>query len=696
MAAIAYAVERQTRTTEGHTFVTTGTHTCPHPARCDRQYTKALGITEDYADYVSRHCVDHQLGEFETLVDAERNLGVWCLYYCARHIIGNRSLGTGEEIIARWEPCWEDAEYIANWVFSPTDTEQDVEWEERRFMLRPAAERDLNGAIYKRFKKLTKVRDTQKTSWGKTYITFRQLHAYFVEDRPNFRVLIISGTATLARDHYLEPLKDMWDVHEKLQELYGTTIYTKRHEQLMSRDDPDQDMLEAETRRLCLLAKGSRPKDTLRMRWVVKQRNSSGLSAISLKVAGMETTTTGNRWDLVVVDDPVTPENVLTETQRRKVERKIADLRKQGDADSEFLYLNTPYHIDDASSRIDAEQGDQYHILYRPGMWFENGEPVYYWQYNALEPGTPTLGKLPRNAVWPVERIEAERTQPDFHSQVLLRARNEADLDYSDADFPVVDIRHAPPEVRIGLGGAPVTDEEREWLKNDNVTVRWYLLIDPSGNDQKTSKGDDTWMTACRLDRYGDMWIVRMAAGQMNATEEEQAAFDAWTYVATGGQEGEINYEVASSGKKWVKKGYAEFQAKKSRDMRTPIAMPINFREASSTKSKYTRMDQMHPYIKAGRMKILSNAAPGPLIRKFKDQWIDRGMALHDDGPDSASMIQYYINVTEQFVEHKAQELEQQIEIVDGVLHFPAEIIFRAMADTEAGTTDGHAWGQRG
>lgn len=677
----------ETRVAEfGRVFVTNGSMICPHPSLCD------IGEGETYDEYVLRHCLDHNLGEFDTLEDAERNLGVWCLYFCARHVLKNPSLGVGARIVAHWEPCWEDAFYLANWTLSPKDTEQDVEWEERTFRLKPYAEQD-TAAVYKRFKKLTKARDTQKTSWGKAYITFRQLHAYYVEDRPNFRVLVISGTSTLAREHYLQVLADLWETHETLTRLYGATVYTKRYHALAARGRATEDQLEAETRQQCLLAKGSRPKDSLRMRWIVKQKDSSGLSAISLKVAGMETTTTGNRWDLVVVDDPITPENVTTEASRKKVERKIADLRKQGDADSEFLYLNTPYHVDDASSRIDREQGDQYHIIYRPAMWLENGEERYYWQYNALPPGNPPPGKPPRNAVWPPSRIREEEHLPDFHSQVLLRARDESKLDFSEEDFPIVDAERAPLEVRAGLDGKPISKEDADWLASENVEIRGYVLVDPSGNDGKSKRGDDTWITAGRLDRFGDFWIVQMAAGQFNTSQEEQAVYDAWLY--SGAQN--MNYEVSSSGKKWVKRGYAEFQAKKSQDLKRPVSMPIHFRDAAETKSKYIRMDRMHPFIKAGRLKILGNVAK-PIVRKFINQWIDRGTpgGSHDDGPDSASMIQYYIDVATQYTETAIDRPEETVKIEGGVLSFSSDLIFKHVQETMNADSDGRSWGERG
>jgi hypothetical protein len=681
----------KSRDCEGRRFVTNGSTICPHPRNCDIQEG------ETYADYVRRHCLDHQLGSIPELEDAERNLGCWCLYYFARHIIGNASLGTGTRIVAHWEPCWEDAEYLNNWIFSENDTEQNAEWDDRTFVLKPFAERDNEHAVYKRFKKLTKVRDTQKTSWGKALVTYRVVRAYFVEDRPNYRVLIISGTSTLARDHYLTPLTDMWENHANLQRLYGTTLYTQRHHALQRKikagKHVDPDELENETRKVGLLARGSKPKDTLRARWVVRQKNSSGLSAITVKVAGMETTTSGNRWDLVDVDDPVVPENVGTEPLRKKVKRKIADLRKQGDADSEFVYFNTPYHIDDASAQIDSEQGHQYHIVYRPGMWFDTHtkEPRYYWQYNALEPGELVPNKPQRNAVWPASRIEEERDQPDFHSQIMLRARDEAGALFDEKDFTIVDLKDCPIEVRAGLYGNPITEEEKAYITADGLEIHSYLLVDPAGNETGSNRNAETAIVGARIARDG-IYFCYLRAARMTASEEENAVFDGAEQIAAE----KIHFEIVSAGKKHVVRNFQRFQVEKSRELGRVIMLPFVWRDAASTKSKEIRVPQMQPYAKQGRIKIVKQAAPIHVVRKFIGQFTDWGQAPLKDMADAASMIQFYIRRDEYAAaeEEKPQDPAKFGIDDEGIVHIPASFIFSQIDKPREDSA--LPWGQRG
>jgi hypothetical protein len=676
-------------------MVTSGSMTCPHPRLAD------IGPHEDYLTYVHRHVQDHKLGPIVNDDDAERNLGVWCLYFCARHIIGNESLGIAmlgtTTMKAHWEPCWEDAEIIANWVFAPSDTEQDFGWKERSFRLKPYAERDHGAAQYKRFKKHTKVRDTQKTSWGKAYITFRQLHAYFIENRPNYRVLVISAVVGLARNHYLTPLTDLWSSHENLQRLYGVTTYTRRYHVLKARQDAggrvSQSELNAETRKLCLLARGSKPKDTLRLRWNIEQPRGSGMTAISLMVAGMTSTTGGNRWDLVVVDDPVSIENAATVATRKKVKMKVADLRKQGDADSEFLMLNTPYNMDDVTSTIDRDQGYEYHIFYRPATWTDSTthDPVFYWEYNALPPGNPKPGQPPRNAVWTETRIEAERYLPNFHSQVLLRVRDDANAMFNEEDFPIVDADSFGPEITAGLGGVPITEQEQAALTGDGLGIQAFILVDPAGNEVATKDGAESAVLGVRISRYGEIVVCHARAGHMTATQEQDEIYEAWVRVGAI----KIRYEVVSAGKKHVQKSFTDFQAKKGRELGHPVLMPFDFKDASTTASKDVRVPQMEPHAKAGRIKILRNAAPLHVLKKLVAQFTEWGPGGGlKDMADALSMILDFTRF-DAYEETPAQKREaaERITIDEhGTLNIPASFILDQIKQYKGKAIP---WGQR-
>lgn len=658
--------ERQTKETEGHLFVLSGSTTCPHPKLCD------VRKGEDYEAYVRRHAREHQLGDFGDLEDAERNLGVWCLYFYARHIQGNLSLGTGKAIKADWEPCWEDAEILANTHFSLEDTEQDVAWDQRTFRLLPAAERT-GTPVYKPWKKLTKVRGTQKTSWGLAFITFKHLRAYFLFGNTAYRCLTISATSSLARDSYFEPLKTMWSSHETLMRLYGIDVQKK------GKDENGDPIIE----RLCLLAPGSRGKDRLRTRWNLMEKRSSGKTAISVMCAGIRTVTTGKRWDLISVDDPVVPENVGTEPQRKKVEAKLADLRKQADARCEIAYFNTPYHLSDASSKIDAEQGNLYHIFYRPAMWYDTATklPVFYWEENAL--GEP---------VWTPQRIENERHQPDFWSQVMLRTRNAESAAFAEEDFPILKLEDAPDEVRFGLG-KPLTAEEQESLATRHLEVRAMNFFDSAGD--KPGAGDRSADIGVRIDRAGNIVVTHIAYGRWTTTQEED---EIWSGMIRN-QPAFVEFEVSGAMEKYVRKTHADLQARKSVELRRPITIPIVYKAAQSnvagTKGKL-RIAKMNPLAKTGRIRILEDAGSVADRKQLIDEFVNLGITDHDDGADALSRVLGHVTIFTAEEAVAAIEAKPVVAYDDETHTFtvPADVLNAAIAGIAGPGFDN--WGLRG
>jgi hypothetical protein len=634
---------------EGHLIVTDGSTVCPHPSLADSRRH------EPYESYVRRHCVDHQLGEFSDLEDAERNLALWCLYFYAKHIQGNQSLGVGEAIAAAWEPCWEDAEFLSNDTFDPVDLEQEVPWEKRFFRLRPFAERSKRGAVKKRKKKLTKARGTQKTSWGKAFVTWKHLRARFLFDNCNYRVLVISATSTLARDHYFDPLKTLWMIQRNIKRLFGV---------------PYSNM--TTTKRMCLLVPGSKTsRDHLRMRWNVDDAETSGEATVSFMIAGVTTTTVGQRWDLVVLDDLVTPANSRTPEQRMKVKGQIADLRKQLDGQGEVVYFNTPHNASDASAQIDHEQGHEYHILHRPAAWTnsDTGEVELYWQRNAL--GRP---------VWDATRIEEERKQPDFHSQVMLRAKSEEDVLFTKDMFKIIDPATAPIEIRYGLG-CDISPEQQLELDRERARISAWGFVDPCGGERATADGDDTAMIGIRLDRFGNIYFVHVNGGKWNANQEHEGMFSLWLRSRATF----IEYEVSGAHSQHVKQTYSDFQSRKSFELNRVISMPIVWTNAASGNriSKLKRQQNMFPFASTGRVYILSDAGPQEKIDTLVDQYVDLGYVNHDDYADASSRILSYIRPPS-FAEAAAARADEPKELMeDGNLTLNVGKLFKDMNSAE-------------
>lgn len=641
----------ETHTVEGRVMVTSGSTICPHPLLCD------WDEGESYEAYVTRHLGDHEIATshkdtgvvfdyfsaFEEggnlgLEARERNLAVWCLFYYAKHIQGNKSLGTGKLIIADYEPCWEDAEFLANNTFHPDDLEQHTEWKQRTFHLKPFAERRKDGAVYKRKKKLTKVRGTQKTSWVKAFITWKHLRAFFLFKNPTLRVLCISANKGVARDNYFEPLKTLWESNENLRRLFGQTVYTQRHGMLLKKRAKgllvSDDDLRGETRELCLLSRGSKSSiDRMRLRWNVGDKDASGQTAVSLCCAGANTGTQGGRWDIVVLDDIVDRKNSRTKNQRDKIIGVVAELRNQArGATAEIVYANTPQMIGDASEIIDKKHDDEYHIMYRPAMWYDTQtkEPHYYWQRSAPTDIFPDGEEL-----WTPKAIDEKRKDADFWSQQMLRLRDESGVLFKREDFSIIEAADAPIEVRAGLGGATLSDRDAARFERDGLRRRRITFIDPAGEEERAN-GDDTAEITWAFDQFGDLYMTHISGGRLNPAEECDLIYDAWAYSDSE----LVEFEVDSALVKYVRSTHSDYQRRKALELGQPITIPIVYQPASRSKlSKGERMDRMYSYTSTGRVKILRNAGPLHLIELFIEQYVERGNTPHDDFADAGSRV---------------------------------------------------------
>lgn len=645
LAAVAgVASDVRWQVVEDRVIILSATTVCPSPEQCD------VGHDESYEAYVRRHLADHKIPDINPvtaerweLVDAERNLGLWCLYFFHKWVQGNRSLMPN--------PCWQDADFLANGRFSPADLEVDVPWEKRTFALKPYGDRVVDLAEYRRMRKMTKVRETQKSSWCKAFITWRHVRAYFVERNIYFRVMVISAFSALGRDNYLEVFKVMWDQHDKLVELFGATAKTERG------DERQMGLLDWKKKAL---------KDGLQLRWNVNSRKNTGQTVTSLFIAGITTATAGRRWDLIVVDDPCVPENSATDEQQQKVKRKGAELRKELSGIGELVWLNTPHNLDDASAQIDEKFADEFHILHRPARWGSKGSYSYYWERDnvcsalinnigCLRPReehadshAETDGPTPDEAfgtiddhgfigrvVWTRERIDKEERQIDFYSQVLLLVRDERHALFHEKDFKIIPRNSAPEEVRFGLGH-PLTEDEAERLKVLGRSIIAFNQIDTAGKSKQTLKGDRNAIIGGRF-AEGKIFITHIHYGFWSATQEVEAMWAA----TVRNQPEKFEYEVSGAHEKYARQGIEDFQAKKSSDMKRPVMMPVVYINASegTKESKTKRIEKCEPYTSTGRVIILDDAGSDEDTKLFIREFCDFPWSGHDDGPDAFSRL---------------------------------------------------------
>lgn len=673
---------------EGRRFAI-GDKTCPSPALCDQR-----DDDRSFRAYMIRHLEDHQIEAvdhdtgvllFPEPADLKRNLGLNCLFFYAKYIQGNASLGTGKAIVAHYEPCWEDAAFLSCDTFHPDDLEQNTSWESRTFRLKPFAEQRQDGRLTKRHKKLTKVRRTQKTSWAKAYISWEHLRAYFLFDNRTLRVLVMSCNKGMARDNYFEPIKTMWSSHAELQQLFGTTEYTAKYQKLLARRESGkfvaEEDLEAETRQLCLIARGSRASvDRMRLRWNVADKAYSGMTAVSLCCAGANSSTQGGRWDIIVVDDAADRKNTRTTTQRKKLRESVAELRKQLTGAGRIVYLNTPQNAGDVSDVIDKEQGDQYHIMYRPAMWYDavTKEPHYYWQFDAIG-----------EELWTPAKIDAERKEPDFYSQILLRLRDASQTLFEREHFRIVDISEAPLEIRAGFGGSTLSDRERAEMQREGLRVTAVTFVDGAGDEERMN-GDDTAIVSWRFTRYGDMYITDVRGGRLDPEQEALALFEAWQRNVSEA----IYFEFTGDKKKYARATHLDFQRRKSDELKTVIVMPIIYdNRAKSQMSKGECIDRMFTYTSTGRVFILRQAGTQEKIDTLIEQFCERPTP-HDDYADASSKVVPFV----QRVPTKERPKDHaKSEPINGPSNPTARVsVKKLLAEVDAASADPPNWGARG
>lgn len=631
---------------EDHLIVLSSHTRCPSHKVCDIQGN------EDQEFYVRRHLADHgipsknpQTKKAWTYVEARRNLAIACLFYYHKWEQGNMSLLP--------MPGWEDADFLANGRFTAEDLEMSVPWDQRQFQLKPYDERNVEDAVYKRMRKMTKVRESQKSSWCKAFITWRHLRAFFVENNIYFRVMVISARSALARDNYLEPFSNMWMQHENLVELFGIVGHTKQWRE----DDPERERFERHT--ALLDWKKAKIKDGLQLRWNVNSKQNTGQSVTSLFVAGVTTATVGRRWDLIVVDDPCIPENSQTDVQRLKVKRKAAELRKELSAIGELVWLNTPHHLGDASAQIDEKFADEFHILYRPARSGPNGDYRYYWQRDGIcsvkangiacerpkhehatcsELGTITDHPFLGRVVWDEARIESEERHLDFYSQILLLVRDERHALFNEKDFKKIAAKSCPPEIRYGLG-RPVNEDEAAHLATIKHEIKAYNQIDTAGKEKQTTKGDRNVAIGARFDADWNIYVTHVRYGYWSAMQECEEMWES----CVRNQPDAFEYEVSGAHEKYVRAAVTDFEARKSIELNRPVSMGINFLNASegagSNDSKNKRIERCQPYTSTGRVYILEDAGSEADIALFIREFCEFPWSAHDDGPDAFSRI---------------------------------------------------------
>jgi hypothetical protein len=658
--------DRVTREVEGNLFVVSGSLDCPSDLLCDVTPDGINVPTEGpkYEAYVRRHCRDHGLGEFDSIENAERNLGIWCFYYFHKFIWSN------PELLPM--PFWEIHVAIA----------QD------------------HG---KQMTQIEVPRQCQKTSIGaRAHTVFEHLHEFIVNDRRNFRTIIRSATGKNTRDT-LTIIRRMSTKSPKIAALYGTwqvkchacTATTTTHVTGATTCGACGEEKKTRVRRIALIndtrGAGGMGADMISFRWMTDAPTVDAVAAYSIWVAGLETETTGQRPDRYKWDDPQTDKNSRTVEMRHKIIERFDDSVRQLQFGGRMLVLDTRKFVDDFAGKIRKEPlASLFFSLHRKVRWpvEEPDAPPYVvngfrYYYPVKGTGEPALDETT------VNRLESQMSERNFSAEYMNEPLDPSKALFKRPHFPIIKRESvAFPEITAGLG-RQITPQEQRQLDNQNLRVIAYNFIDPAGKEEQSVKGDDTFIVGLRINRYGAIFITKLAAGKWPSSRiwDEIAKADAYNKPIFN------EYEMPAS-EHHVQRSYEKWVRDRRESLSTDgaamsVGMPMRwFPQPKSTKP--SRVEGMESWTSNGQFFILEDAAEPELIEKYIGQWVGWLVADHDDGPDATSRVLRYLR-DQSWAQEPEEAFEPEVALSNGTASVP----LAAFMGTSS-TSDGLLWGQKG
>ncbi len=704
--------DARTRTVEGHVFVLGGSLNCPHPELCDVSPSGIKSPTEgpEYEAYVHRHAQEHGLGTFATLVDAERNLGVWCFYFFHKFVYGNPELAPF--------PHWELHAFVAYSEWSETDLMSRIPLSKRKnkSYLPPVGAR--RTGEYRRFKQVEVPRQCQKTSVGsRAYVIFRSLHEYFINGRVNFRILLRSAVSTLTRQS-LAVIRRMARSSQKIARLYGVWLFkcgkcghaAQLVEKVQSchgkvyRGGEEQvcgSTTSLVQKRLSLMntsyGAGSSGADTLSFRWLTDGPDADAVAAYNCFATGLDTENTGQRPDLYIWDDPQTDKNSNTVEKRAAICGKFDESWRQLQFGGEMLVFDTRKYMNDFASMIQREPlSAMFHALRREVRW-RTDEPenppfvVDGWRYYF-----PVKGDGQR--ALDAKEVAELKKQKNFSAEYMNDPLDEESAKFKRSDFIIVSRSNDPSqwpdgqraavpiEVRFGLG-CEVSSAEQMELDAARVRINAMNACDPAGDGKQKKTGDDNFISALRIDRHGRLYVTKLAAGHWGS----KRLYDEIEKASTYNRAAFTDYEMPAS-ETHIKEAFEKWVRDKSEELTaiygTPTMVRPPMRWSHMPKStKDSRIDQMESYLP---IYILEDAADDALIEKYIAQWVGRSVEDHDDGPDSTSRLIPYF-ATRRYKAPAEEEQPTWVDPDDGAAYVPLGAIKNMMQKPPVGL-----WGAQG
>ena len=237
---------------------------------------------------------------------------------------------------------------------------------------------------------------------------------------------------------------------------------------------------------------------------IVVSSRSTAHAEPSVDTAGIETGKVGAHYDLIILDDIVSAENVTTKDQMDKVVecyRASRSLLKPG---GEVLVVGTRWHFGDLYGRLLEEQ--------------KSGAPIATLIRAAEEDGTYPFSE---NGTLTKEFLaEQKRIQGSYKYSVLYQ---NAPTDDETATFQLSDFRFYNPAK---------TDAFKTWVQTLFITAVLDAIPPPTSDH-----GDDAAITVVGTDHEHTMFLLDAVAGRLTPDQQIEELFSLhayWTFRKVG------------------------------------------------------------------------------------------------------------------------------------------------------------------
>lgn len=451
-------------------------------------------------------------------------------------------------------------------------------------------------------------RDCWKTSLGTmAYPLWMVLRAYFLNGNPAYRCLIDSSTTRLS-GFALGSIKSKIQYQDSFKEIFGD-LYDRKGDK----------------------------QEGLSLKFRVKA--AVGVKEPNFVPSGVNAAKTGLHFELMVLDDLVTKENVRTSDQRQKVwdHYRMMQAILESDADGKdtvVLVTGTRYHDDDMYGRIikldkqlvSEGQAPVYSQMIRAAVTESGG---YFFPGEAGKPGGLNKEVLDKKKI---------TMGPLFWAQMMNDPNSE------DAPFKADQLRFKPI------------------MEFPPTLCRVRLTIDPAVKEDEVAHGDYSAFVVAGWDKWHTLWILDVS---LKNTLPPGKFLDEMFHLASKWSVEQVLIEDDKSmlgmavlwKQEFAKRGYS---------------FPIKLIPANKQQGKLNRWLDLQPYAERGGIRI-AEEIPAAMKVEIADQWCRAPFATHDDFMDALAMQTMFLPVEFHESSERAVFVDGPIlDVHDRALHAPA------------------------